>query len=130
MEREGFVSLWIGTTNSEDLLDEYTELIYSDEGEWLPSSFLVDFNIDMDEFDEDYLEKVCYKNGVSTLKKLITGCSYQDVVIPRFINMFGNDLSKKVNLAILLYNFNYEGNIKDINHDKLSFQYIGTIQYR
>ncbi len=39
MEKEGLVSLWIGNMRSQDLLDEY---------------------ISIDDFDEDFIEKVCY----------------------------------------------------------------------
>lgn len=130
MEKEGFVSLWIGNIDSQNSLDEYAELVYTDEGEWLPSPFLTDFNIVIDEFDEDFIEKVSYEDNVKSLKGLITGCSYEDVVIPRFINVFGDELPKGVNSAILLYNFEYDGNTKETKNSELSFRYVGTVQYR
>lgn len=130
MEREGFVSLWIGKMDSEDLMDKYVELIYTDMGEWLLSPFLTDFNININDFDEDFIEKVCHENDVKTLNRLIAGCSYEDVVISRFISIFDDKLPKGINSAILLYNFEYDGNIKEIEHDILSFKYVGTVKYR
>ncbi|UOQ94875.1 hypothetical protein MUO14_08090 [Halobacillus shinanisalinarum] len=44
MEKQGYVSLWIG--NIQD---------------FLPSPFLNDFAIDIDDFDEDFFEKVIPK---------------------------------------------------------------------
>ena len=52
MEREGYVSLWIGNSKSDEELLEYVELVYTDDGDWLPSQFLQDFNIDINDFDE------------------------------------------------------------------------------
>lgn len=128
MEKQGFVSLWIGNMCSQDLLNEYTELIYTDEGEWLPSSFLTDFNINIDDFDEDFIEKICHENNINTLKELICGCSYEDVVIGKFVNMIGNKLPKETNSAILLYNFSYD-NKQKINNKEIGFRYMGTVQY-
>lgn len=130
MEREGFVSLWLGNSYSQDLLDEYAQLVYPDSGDWVPSEFLTDFNIDMADFDEDFIEKVSNESDVETLTDLITGCSYEDVVISRFINICGDKLQKGINCAILLYDFEYDGNVKDTKSDALSLKFIGTIQYR
>ena len=58
MEKEGYVSLWIGNLESDEKLLEYVELVYTDDGEWLPSQFLQDFNIDIDDFNEDCIESV------------------------------------------------------------------------
>lgn len=130
MDNSDFVSLWIGNINSKDYFDLYTELEYTDEGEWLPSPFLADFSIDIDDFDEDFLEKAYYENEVDTLKGLILGCSYAPIVIPKFISIFGNKLLKGANSAILMYNLKYNGNIKEIKHDEITFKYVGTFQYR
>lgn len=129
MEKEGFVSLWIGNISSQNLLDEYTELIYTDKGEWLPSSFLADYNINIDDFDEDFIEKVCYENDINTLKELINGCSYEDIIIHRFLNLVGDKLPKEINSAILLYNLVYDANEKKANNKKTTFRYIGAVQY-
>ena len=57
MEREGYVSLWIGSAKSDDELWEYAQMIYTEDGDYLPSQFLKDFDIDEDEFDEDFMER-------------------------------------------------------------------------
>ncbi|MEC1261882.1 immunity 22 family protein [Bacillus swezeyi] len=44
MERENDVSLWIGSIQTVDKLNEYVELPYDEEeGDFLPSPFLKDF---------------------------------------------------------------------------------------
>lgn len=60
MEKQGYISLWVGHIVNEEELNEYLELIYTDEGELLPSGFLRDFHIDLDEIDEDFIEKAVY----------------------------------------------------------------------
>lgn len=130
MERDGFVSLWLGKIDSQKLLDEYVDLVYTDSGEWHQSQFLYDAKIDMNDFDEDFIEKVFHDREVETLTELITGCSYEEVVIPRLTNIYGDKLQKGVNCAILVYNFAYNINVKDTKNNALSLMFIGAIEYR
>ena len=57
MEKQGWVSIWLGNINDEDSIGEYVDLTYEEDGESVPSQFFIDFNIDMDETDEDTIEK-------------------------------------------------------------------------
>ena len=55
MEKEGYVSLWIGNIKSDDELMAYVELEYTDDGDCIPSKFLklnsaiLLYNFDFDE---------------------------------------------------------------------------------
>ncbi|URZ02148.1 immunity 22 family protein [Clostridium felsineum] len=129
MEREGYASLWIGKSKSEDELSEYVELVYTDDGDHLPSKFLQDFNIDMDDFDEDYIERVYLEKGTNSITELISGCSYEDVVIQKYENLVDGVQSVKINAGILLYNFQYDGNIKNLNNKDYKFKFIGSVKY-
>lgn len=129
MEREGYVSLWIGNTKSEDELLEYVELVYTDDGDCLPSQFLKDFNIDIDDFDDDYIERVCLEQNVSSITELISGCSYEDIVIPKYEKLTDCVSIVKCNAGILLYNFQYDGNVKSVNNKDYAFKFIGSVEY-
>lgn len=56
MEKKGLVSLWIGIINLDDDLSEYVKLNYTEEGDGFSSRFMNDFNIQMDDFDGDFIE--------------------------------------------------------------------------
>jgi Immunity protein 22 len=129
MEKQGYVSLWIGNIQNEAQLSDYLELIYTDEGDFQPSQFLRDFNIDMDDIDEDFIEKVVYHENCKKIKDLLHGCSYDDVVIPRFEAEVGSELPVNINAAILLYNFIYQGDRQDGIHNDGGFRYIGSVSY-
>ncbi|AIQ15180.1 immunity 22 family protein [Paenibacillus durus] len=130
MEKEGIVSLWVGSIKSDNELMKYVTLIYDQEGECLPSQFIKDFNIDMDEFDEYFIERVFHEKELLHLDELIAGCSYEDIVIPNYITTFGNGLNKGTNCAILLYNFEYNSiNTNEISNNNYSFKYIGSVKY-
>lgn len=129
MEKEGSVSLWIGNINTDDSLQQYVELIYTDEGEWLPALFLTDFNIDMDDFSEDFIERIFYEKDVKTLTELLRGCSYENIVIPRFRKALSENLPSNINSAILLYNFEYDGNIKEVKNNIGSFKFVTSVKY-
>lgn len=131
MEEQGYVSLWLGKIKNAEDLTKYVELIYRDEGDFLPSRFLEDFDIDIDDFDEDFLEKVLCNGNAENLSDIIKGCSYDNVVIPRFRikEKIGKSFPKDINSAILLYNFHYDGRKKDVINNDYSFKYIDTVQY-
>ncbi|APM39660.1 immunity 22 family protein [Clostridium kluyveri] len=129
MEREGYVSLWIGNSKSDEELLEYVELVYTDEGDFLPSQFLQDFNINIDDFDEDFIERVCLEKETNSITELISGCSYEDIVMPKYENLIGRVSSVKFNAGILLYNFQYDGSIKAVNNKGYQFKFVGVVKY-
>ncbi|MEC3638706.1 immunity 22 family protein [Bacillus halotolerans] len=130
MERQNFVSLWIGSINDDESLSKYVELDYNeDEGDFIPSQFLIDFDIDIDELDEDFIEKVAHEKNCNNLPELIGGCSYDSVILPRFENIVGTAIPKQINAAVLLYNFEYDGREKEINDKNYSFKFIGAVSY-
>ncbi|MBU8572160.1 immunity 22 family protein [Bacillus subtilis] len=130
MERQNFVSLWIGSINDDESLSKYVELDYNeDEGDFSPSQFLIDFDIDIDELDEDFIEKVAHEKNCNNLSELIGGCSYDSVILPRFENIVGTAIPEQINAAVLLYNFEYDGREKEINAKNYTFKFIGAVPY-
>ncbi|MCB7162990.1 immunity 22 family protein [Bacillus subtilis] len=130
MERQNFVSLWIGSINDDESLSKYVELDYNeDEGDFIPSQFLIDFDIDIDELDEDFIEKIVHGKNCNNLSELIGGCSYDSVILPRFENIVGTAIPEQINAAVLLYNFEYDGREKEINAKNYTFKFIGAVPY-
>lgn len=129
MEQDGYVSLWIGKSESDEELLNYVETDYTEDGDCLPSQFLKDFNIDIDDFDEDYIERVCLENDTNSVSEIIDGCSYGDIVVPEFEKMVDGIQVKKINSGILLYNFKYDGSVEVIKNKNYEFRYIGTVKY-
>lgn len=124
MEKEGFVSLFIGHSNSYDELQNYILVSYSEDGDAIPSQFEKDFNIDY--HDEDFREVEFYDEPSDDLRVLLEGFSYDEEIIPKIIEICGERLNQEANSVILLYNFQYHGNVNEANQ----FRFLGTIQYR
>lgn len=129
MEQEGVVSIWMGNTKSQEDLDGYVYLIYNDEGEWVPSQFLSDFNIDMDDIDEHFIEKVHFNSHNDKLDELLNGCSYFEKVIPNICEKSGEKIDEKVNTVILVYNYNYSGEILNASQEGYNLNYYGSVDY-
>ncbi|MED4978140.1 immunity 22 family protein, partial [Weizmannia sp. CD-2023] len=106
-----------------DSLEQYVNLIYDENGESVPSKFFIDFNIDMDETDEDTIEKEVYKNSSNDISNLLKGCSYEDIIIPKVTKNL--KLKKTYNAVILIYNFEYNNKINSANN----FDFITSINY-
>ncbi len=123
MEKQGWVSIWLGNINNEDSIGEYVDLTYDEDGESVPSQFFIDFNIDMDETDEDTIEKAVYKNSSSDISELLDGCSYEEIVIPKIQKSI--NLKKSYNAVILIYNFEYKNEISSTG----AFDFIAATNY-
>lgn len=123
MEKQGWVSIWLGNIKEEDSIEKYVDLTYDEDGESVPSKFFIDFNIDMDETDEDTIEKVVYKNSSSDISTLLDGCSYEEIIIPKFKKSI--DLKNSYNAVILIYNFEYNNEITSTD----AFDFIAATNY-
>ncbi|MGN7287488.1 immunity 22 family protein [Shouchella rhizosphaerae] len=122
MEKQGWVSIWLGNIK-EDSIGEYVDLTYDEDGESGPSKFFNDFNIDMDETDEDTIEKAVYKNSSRDISTLLDGCSYEEIIIPKVKKSI--DLKKSYNAVILIYNFEYNNEITSTD----AFDFITSTNY-
>ncbi|MBM6647995.1 MULTISPECIES: immunity 22 family protein [Bacillus] len=114
MEVHGIVSIWLGNMETQDQLDVYMEVTYDEEGDSIPARFFVDFNIDMIDVDEDFIEKEVLEEASDDISVLLTGCSYDDKILSRIKEEV--KLKKSYNSIVLIYNFqddnavsNFEG---------------------
>lgn len=128
MLHEMFVSLWIGNTKSDKELWDYVRLDYTDDGKEIVSDFIREFDVNSDEFDEDYIESVRYPQQSNLISELLIGCSYENEVISGFVSQFGDKLESMHNSVILLYNYQHIPNNSTISNDCCRFMYIGSVK--
>ncbi|MBC1512141.1 immunity 22 family protein [Listeria booriae] len=123
MEKNGIVSLWLGNAENIEQLDNYVELNYDDDGESIPSEFLLDYQIDMDDIDEDFIEKAVLDKKYDNFTSLLKDASYEEKIIPKLLKDYS--IEKDYNAVILLYNFEYEGKTMVANN----FDFIASVSY-
>ena len=125
MEKQEYVSLWLGNCQSYDELDSYLTGSYSSDGDYINSQFQKDFKIDW--FDEDFRE--AFHNDLSSndFQRLLDGCSYENSIIKAFNNNYV--IKEEFNAGLLLYDFMYEGKIKEIKSKGIYLKFIGAIKY-
>lgn len=123
MEKQGMVSIWLGNIKEQNQIEKYVDLTYDEDGESVPSKFFVDFNIDMDETDEDFIEKAVSEEKSDNISALLEGCSYEEIILP-IISKYVN-LNKFYNAVILIYNFDYENLVNSSGN----FDYITSTSY-
>jgi hypothetical protein len=126
MVENGAVSLWVGDSSSWEDLASYMRVTYSNDGEAVPSPFASDF--DICSYDEDFLEANCYETPSRLLRELLKLVSYDDVVIPKFVALCGEQLPEPVNSIVLLYNFRHDGPVRVNSRDSVRLRYIGTVE--
>ena len=72
MEVHGMVSIWFGNMQTQDQLDTYIDVTYDEEGDAIPKKIFVDFNIDMIDVDEDFIEKEVLEEASDDISMLLT----------------------------------------------------------
>mgnify|MGYP003299382018 CR=1 FL=1 len=93
------------------------------------SLFSNDFEIDLDEVDEDFIEGCTLSDKTDSIDELLEGFSYDYDIIPNFRNLIGEKTKSKYNTVIMVYNYEYDGDTEDVNGDNYSLEYFGTVDY-
>jgi hypothetical protein len=127
VEKEGIVSIWLGISDSMEDLQQYLQVYYSEEVDFINSRFEKDFNIQC--FDEDLKEINYLEESVSSISLILAPHSYSESITSSFVHKFGLELDMKYNCIILLYDFNYMDPIKEVRHKGIMVKFIGNVDY-
>ncbi|MEG0259463.1 MAG: immunity 22 family protein [Lysinibacillus sp.] len=121
------VSLWLGYFSNLDELEKYTEIIYDEDGDSIPSVFEREFKLGY--YDRDLIEKDWIPDPKNDIKELLVDFSYDDQLIKKFMDA---KLNSKYNTIILVYNYNYNKDGRAVNtvyKNAFKLDFIGTAEY-
>lgn len=124
---ENMVSIWLGTFETENALLEYTEESYTEDGEWIPSTFCEEFFSGEEPFEIDFFERYSVGDASADIRVLLEGCSYDASVILSLISVVGETLNKEYNSVVLIYDFAVDNAFNQI---KGQVDYIATVPYQ
>lgn len=119
MIKENKVSLWLGFIENIDEFENYINVSYDEDGNYIPSKFQESYAIK--KYDLDAIESDWISEGCSDVELLLTGFSGDDEIIPQFKRILGCKETKNYNSVVLLYNFEY---LND-NYIDEKLEYIG-----
>lgn len=125
METDNTVSIWIGNFKNLTELENYIDLTYDDEGEIVVSDFFNDFKIDINDIDEDLIEKAVLPNEINDISIILRTASYEEQLLCK-LNALESLTINKGNVVVLIYNYAYDGSVK--SSDYLNF--ITSVDYR
>ncbi len=141
----GNASLWVGTFESEEQVDEYVEAMYREcENERdcdncnlevcveddIYSVFEKKFLCDNKYYcDEDFREVTFHEKAVKSIDALIEGHSYDDQIVPKFMESVQGAKDVEGNTVIILYDCDYKGEIKNDVGENYKIEYIGTVEF-
>ena len=126
METENTVSIWIGNFADKSQLDSYLQINYDEDGEAVPSQFLIENGIELDDIDDDLLEAEIYDVEHSNLEQMIKGASYDQTILRNLKGEGINMIIPPSNTIILLYNYHYIANVVARENTR----FIGTVSYK
>ena len=67
---------------------------------------------------------------MSSISELISGCSYEEIILPKIEEKMEGQFLDKVNSAILLYNFDFDEKIDRVNTSQYTFTFICSVKYK
>lgn len=117
MEKQNKVSLWVGNYLSQEKFQSYFEEEYDEDGDSL-SDFEQNFKIDY--IDSQFQELFFYEN-LNSKTEIFDGFSY----VESFIENIPNLTWENYNSIALIYNFDYQGDIKKAN----GLDFIGVFDF-
>jgi hypothetical protein len=126
METENTVSIWIGNFADQSQLDHYLQIHYDKDGEAVPSQFLIENGIDLDDIDDDWLEAQVDDRNHSNLEQMLKGASYEQTILRNLKEEGINTIIPPSNTIILLYNYHYIANVVARENTR----FIGTVSYK
>ncbi|ENQ3105365.1 Immunity protein 22 [Bacillus sp. 491mf] len=119
------VTVWIGNFESNDELENYTNIKYTEDGDSIPSIF--ERNFDLGYYDRDLVEKKWTgQTSVNNIQDLLQSFSFSDQFSEQFDNI---NLKKEFNTVILVYNFEYDARKTRITYKNNELECIGVAQY-
>jgi len=89
------------------------------------SDFFNDFKIDINDIDEDLIEKAVLSNETNDISIILRTASYEEQLLCE-LNALESLNINKGNAIVLLYNYAYDGSVK--SSDYLNF--ITSVDYR
>ncbi len=128
MEREGVVSLWLGSVNSSETLNELLKVSYTEDGDFTPSKFAQYYSIYR--YDPDITEANFFIQPKASLYELIEGFSYDEKIILALCNRKTEKLLTEYNSIILFYNFKYVGHTVCVKQQNCYFEFIDSVNYK
>lgn len=94
MQKEGKVSLWLGTFNDEETFRELMEIKYTDDGDSIPSKFKKQFKIDY--YDIDFSEIDYMEEKSNNLQVLLEGFSNDYEIIPKLNEIYNGGMYNSI----------------------------------
>lgn len=126
METENTVSIWIGNFADKSQLEHYLRINYDEDGEAVPSQFLIENGIDLDDIDDDWLEAQLYDRNHTNLEQMLKGASYEQTILRNLKLERISTVIPPSNTIILLYNYDCSSNKKVTDNTR----FIGTVIYK
>jgi hypothetical protein len=109
-----------------EALEDYLSPEYRN-GSRAPSQFEQDFHLQP--FDEDGREAEIFDQKLDRLSDLLAGFSYDEVIIPRFTEAFGNRVEPPANAVVLLYRYKQDWCETSRSGQAVALSFIGAVSY-
>jgi Immunity protein 22 len=125
-EAIGVVSLWLAKIDSEESLDSFTEITYTEDGSYKDSIFGKYFQTAY--YDEGFKESTFLDKYSDCLSTLLEDFSYDEIVIPRFMELIP-DLEDSFNAVIMLYNHSHNSNVTEYQRGSTYCRFFCHVKY-
>jgi hypothetical protein len=120
------VSLWLAKIDNKEYFNVFLRINYSEDGEFCNSLFGTNFMTGY--YDEAFREAEILDKYSNDLSYLLENFSYDEQIILKLKETI-SDLDDSFNGVIMLYDYTYDGKIKDYQNKDIYCKYIGCVEY-
>lgn len=121
--------MWLGNFSTEDELKQYVEIKFNKLGDRISSKFMQDFKIDFVDYNQDLLESTFINHTTKSLKVFLKGSSFEDKILPQFIDYYGETIEGNFNSVIRLYDFEYNEVVDEVKSANKNNVFMGAVTY-
>jgi hypothetical protein len=121
------VSIWVGHATSADELENYLSFRFTEDGDAIPCPFGRAFGINW--FDEDFREASVRETPCNSIEELLRQHSYGREIAAAVRLQVGEQLRLEANAVVMLFDFQYAGEVIDVNADGVTLRFLGVFQF-
>ena len=126
-EKDGFVSIWVGTTETANSFESLMHETYDDDDGPI-SIFGRLYGIDW--YDHDFLEAHLEKDGITPIRGLLEAISFSTSFIEEACRTADKRLPTAAgNVVVCLFDFDYTGARSNISHQSVQLDFLGSFSY-
>lgn len=126
----GIVSVWAGRVDSSEQLEGLLNREYDEDGDASPAELCEGLGLPEYGFSQDLEESNFRGEQTQSLKVLLEGHSYWELVLPRLEELVGPELAQPANAIYMVCDYKHKAPEARFRKGSAEFWFVGSVSYK